>query len=256
MPKVLSADDIDQFVEKGHCLLRDAFPRELCDDALAQVWAEMPCSRSDPGTWTQQLHRVQRVFQGGPFAESWTPRVVGAIDDLLGAGRWHRPRFQGWWSVIFPGFEEGPWQPPEKGWHVDGGHFHHHLDSADQALLPIFVWSDIDAGDGGTALAEGSHRITARLLAESGPHGLDAPSLTKLVQATPRPSVVEAQAKAGDVVLLHPFMAHARSANCGTRVRFISNPCIAFRQTMDLAKPQSVVERSIADMAAEAHESA
>jgi hypothetical protein len=250
MGKVLSEADVDQFVERGHCIVKGAFPQALADRALDQVWAELPCDRDDPTTWTERFHHVPKAFDGGPFTASWTDRVHDAFDDLLGEGRWNRRTEQGWWPVIFPGFDAGPWRPPADGWHVDGQQFHHHVDSPDQALLPIFVWSDIGPGDGGTAIAEGSHRVTARILAEHEPAGLDHVTLTNLVAAEPRPSVVEANAEAGDVVLLHPFVLHTGSANTGTRVRFITNPCITFKDPMDLRSPTSVVERSIADAVA------
>jgi hypothetical protein len=246
MGKVLSDADVEQFMTLGHVTVRGAFPRSLAAPALDKVWAELPVDRHDRSTWTQRFHHVPQNFDGGPFTASWTDRVHDAFDDLLGEGRWNRRTAQGWWPVIFPGFDPAPWQPPSDGWHVDGQQFHHHLDSPDQALLPIFVWSDIGPGDGGTALAEGSHIVTARILAAHEPEGLSALDLAKLVAAEPRPSMVEARGEAGDVILLHPFMLHTGSANTGDRVRFITNPCITFKQPMDLADPQSPVERSIA----------
>ena len=39
-----------------------------------------------------------------------------------------------------------PWQPPSpevSGWHKDGDFFRHFLDSPEQGLLTIVVWSDI-----------------------------------------------------------------------------------------------------------------
>jgi hypothetical protein len=243
--KVLTEGQIDQLMERGHVRLEGAFARHLVAPALERVWAALPVDRDDRSTWTQRFRHVPRTFDGGPFAASWSDRVCGAIDDLLGEGAWHTRTEQGWWPVVFPGFDEGPWAPPADGWHVDGQQFHHHLDSPDQGLLPIFLWSDIGPGDGGTAIAEGSHHVTARILAEHEPEGLTHVELGRLVAAEPRPSVVEAQGEAGDVILLHPFILHTGSMNTGTAVRFITNPCIALREPMRLDDPQSPVERSI-----------
>lgn len=247
MGKVLTDGEIEQFMERGHVTLKEAFPRELVAPALDRVWQELPVDRDDRSTWTQRFRHVPQTFDGGPFAASWTDRVHAAFDDLLGEDRWNRRTIQGWWPVIFPGFDEPPWQPPADGWHVDGQQFHHHVDSPDQALLPIFVWSDIGPGDGGTAIAEGSHKVTAKILAAHEPEGLSHVDLGRLVAAEPRPSVIEANAEAGDVIMMHPFMLHTGSANTGDKVRFITNPCITFKQPMDLADPQSPVERSIVD---------
>jgi hypothetical protein len=214
--------------------------------ALERVWDALPVDRDDRSTWTQRFHHVPQTFDGGPFTASWTDRVHGAIDYLLGEGAWYTRTEQGWWPVIFPGFDEGPWAPPAEGWHVDGQQFHHHLDSPDQGLLPIFLWSDIGPGDGGTAIAEGSHRVAARILAEHEPDGLTHVELGRLVAAEPRPSVVEAQGEAGDVILLHPFILHTASMNTGSEVRFITNPCITLVEPMRLDQPRTPVERSIA----------
>jgi len=245
---VLTDAEIEQFMDKGHVLVKAAFPRELVDPALERVWEALPVDRHDQSTWTSRFHHVPQNFDGGPYAASWTDRVHGAFDDLLGAGRWVGRTAQGWWPVIFPGFDKPPWSPPAEGWHVDGQQFHHHLDSADQALLPIFLWSDIGPGDGGTAVAEGSHKVTARILAAHEPDGLSALELAQLVAAEPRPSVVEVNGEAGDVVLLHPFMLHTGGPNTGDKVRFITNPCIALHEPMDLDNPTSAVERSIAQV--------
>ena len=53
---------------------------------------------------------------------------------------------------------------------------------------------------------------------------------------------------AGDVMLAHPFMLHARSANTGPRTRFICNPCISLHEPMDVSADgadTSPVERAI-----------
>jgi hypothetical protein len=43
---------------------------------------------------------------------------------------------------------------------------------------------------------------------------------------------VELTGKAGDVVLLHPFMIHSHSHNPSGRPRFITNPPVALREPM------------------------
>lgn len=247
MPTVLSDEQIEQFRALGHVRLEQGFPPSLASDALDAVWEAMPFDRYDRSTWRVAFHHVQQRFDGGPFSASWTDRVHRAFDDLLGEGRWQRRTDQGWWPITFPGFAAPPWQPPRGGFHVDGQQFHHHLDSPDQGLLPIFVWSEIGPGDGGTAIVEGSHEVTARVLAAHEPAGLSAHELSTLVNAEPLGRVVEAQGAPGDVILLHPFILHGSSPNCGDKVRFITNPCVSLNAPMDLVTPRSVVERSIAE---------
>lgn len=249
--KVFTPAEIEQFVERGYVLLRDAFPREVAAEIRKFLWSEMGLSPDDPSQWTKPFIHIQKVFSHGPFQEAFTQRVWDAYDDVLGEGRYEKAKFLGWWPIAFPGFDAPPWKEPTDGWHVDGIQFHHHVNSRDQGLLPIFLLSDIGAGDGGTCVSVGSHKITARILADAEPAGLDVHSLANKVRAFPREKVVETNGRAGDVMLLHPFMLHARSANTGKSVRFICNPCVVLREPMNLnrANPAdySPVERAIVE---------
>ena len=191
---------------------------------------------------------MQRSFGDGAFAEISNPRLSGAFDDLLGAGRYVPLTHYGWWPVSFPGFAQPPWGPPAVGWHVDGQHFHHHIDGRDQGLLPLFIFSDIFPGDGGTAYIPCSHLTTARILAQAAPTGIAAKDISALAAAAIDPANgIEATGMPGDVLLLHPFMVHARSANTGPRVRMICNPCIGLNEPIRLgAQLQATpLERSI-----------
>ncbi|RHY27970.1 hypothetical protein DYB32_006384 [Aphanomyces invadans] len=40
--------------------------------------------------------------------------------------------------------------------------------------------------------------------------------------------------RAGDVMLTHPFLMHARSKNCGASVRFMCNPNVGLKEPMQL----------------------
>ena len=114
----------------------------------------------------------------------------------------------------------------------------------------IFLFSDIEPGDGGTAISVGSHKTTARVLKEAEPDGLDVHELAKRVGSLPRENMLEATGEAGDVFVMHPFMLHARSMNTGKRVRFICNPCISLKEPMKLQRDDqeySAVERAIVE---------
>ena len=64
--------------------------------------------------------------------------------------------------------------PYGEDWHIEGGWFHHHVWSPEQALLNLFCFSTVDPGGGGTLLVEGSHHVAARILWEAEPQGLEA----------------------------------------------------------------------------------
>jgi hypothetical protein len=234
--QVFSSAEIEQFIEDGYVMLRGAFSPEAAANVRDELWKQTGLASDDPATWTQLVVHLKTVLTG-PIAEAvFTPRMLTAFDDLMGVGRWSYKPHLGWWPISFPGFEKPPWQEPQRGWHVDGIQFHHHLNSPDQGLLSIFLFSDIGPGDGGTALSLGSHKITARVLRDAEPDGLDASELSRRVNAYPRERVIEATGSAGDVAFMHPFMSHARSANTGERVRFICNPCFSLKEPMNLQR--------------------
>jgi hypothetical protein len=252
--RVLDPEAIRQFVRDGYVHVRNAMPKETAAAIVDRLWEVLDrdhgVKRDAPLTWRKPVVHIQESYDGPPFAAGWTPRLRDAIGDLVGDGRSLARTTLGWWPVAFPGFDAKPWRPPENGWHVDGIQFHHHIDSPDQGLLCILIMTDIGPGDGGTVLVPGSHRVTARILAEAEPNGLDCQTLCeRAVAETPRDRVVEAQGEAGDAILLHPFMLHSRSANTGPRVRFICNPCISLNapMTLDPAAPgeRSPVETAI-----------
>jgi hypothetical protein len=249
--KVLTPEQIEQFVELGYVRIPHVFSSETAAAAREFLWRQLELSPDDPSGWTKPMIHMQQVFSDGPFEAARTQRFWDICDDVMGEGRWNRINYLGWWPVSFPGFEAGPWQEPQVGWHVDGQQFHHHLNSPDQGLLPIFLFSDVEPGDGGTAISVGSHKVAARVLAEAEPEGLDVNELAQRVASHPRPNVLEATGQAGDVFVMHPFMLHTRSMNTGNRVRFICNPCVTLREPMNLhrddASEYSPVERAIVE---------
>lgn len=133
-------------------------------------------------------------------------------------------------------------------WHVDGDFFVHYLDSPEQALLVIPLFSDIKPRGGGTYVApEGIDHIARYLAAH--PEGV-LPFPGKLVPSTttcPNPAddpdswthadavrqcslFAEMVGEIGDVVLLHPLMLHSASKNYLREARIIINPPVALKE--------------------------
>jgi hypothetical protein len=247
--KVLSEADVEHFITRGFFVLREAFAPAVAAGVREILWRRLELSPTDPSGWKQAMIHLREDFSSEPFMQAFTDRLWSAYDDVCGEGRYQRHKALGWWPVAFPGFDAPPWHPPKDGWHVDGIQFHHHIDSREQGLLPIFLFSDIGPGDGGTAIDAGSHMRTARILAAAEPDGLDVGTLCHKVNELPPQSPVEMTGRAGDVVLLHPFMRHARSINTGRSVRFICNPCVTLKEKMNLKRANgadySPVERAI-----------
>lgn|GEM_PF-457877 len=183
--KVLTAEQVEQFVEKGWVKLEGAYARE---DALAAqnfLWQEVEkrsgVRRNDRATWTEPMVRINEVFLNEDFARCNSRRLADAIEDLVGYGRWegrtvygeteHQSGF-GWWPVNFRLDADKPWTVPLHGWHWDGIQFKHFIDSPEQGLLCLCLFSDIAHQGGGTFIVEGSHKVVARFLA-SHPEGLE-----------------------------------------------------------------------------------
>ena len=162
-----------------------------------------------------------------------------------------------------------------KGWHVDGDFFVHYLDSPEQGLLVVALFSDVEPNGGGaTVMCPAAIGHVARYLYEH-PEGVSPWFLPREVwegedkfvgeedgkaglkwfnQLAKRMwseygdgAFVEATGKVGDVYLLHPLMLHSASVNSRRMVRVITNPPVGLKAPMRFqrvwAKNYSLVER-------------
>ena len=136
---MLTPQQHEQFLAEGHILLKGAFSRE---DSL--VWVRDECARAgydvdDPQTWRKGYERLN-LHRREPLAD-YAPIAWQASCDLMGGSeRVHnRPNI----SLFAMNFKQGadrPYEPPSaqsSGWHKDGWHFRHFLDSNEQGLLGI-----------------------------------------------------------------------------------------------------------------------
>jgi len=240
--KLLTQSQIDEFISDGYTIVREAFSASTAEAIRDFLWNELASRgthRDDPSTWTEAVVHIAKTYTDEPFASAWTEKLYLAFDDVMGEGRYTAPVGLGWWPVSFPHIDPAPWAPPTRGWHIDGIQFHHHIDSPDQGLLPLFILSDIKPQGGGTAVSAGSHRLAARILADAEPSGLTHQELTDRMLSHPIENVRELTGNAGDVVLVHPFVLHARSPNTGDAVRFICNPCIPLKEPMNLQRAKT-----------------
>jgi ectoine hydroxylase-related dioxygenase (phytanoyl-CoA dioxygenase family) len=184
-----------------------------------------------PEQWTQPQVWLQAILEEPPYTDALTERFHSAVDQLVGAGRWKMTQAMGWWPINFPGFDDPPYGDD---WHIEGGWFHHHIWSPEQALLNLFCFSTVEPGGGGTLLAEGSHHLAARIVCEAEPEGLDPDDfdqpLNAILDQTGWPGVVEVVAEEGDVVLAHPLLFHSSNPNHGTRPRVMAQPAFSMRE--------------------------
>lgn len=206
---------------------------------LSTLWPRLGYSADDLSTWSKE--RIHLPATTRELASTFAPLAWGAMCDLLG-GEDRIDTATGSWSDAFivnlgvPGAEpkEGTNRDGRKmwDWHVDGDFFTHFLDSREQGLLVVPLFSDIVEGGGGTVVAPESIGVIARYLhAHPGgvPPGFGG-GRWFIEQAHACSEFVEVTGKAGDVVLMHPFMLHSASRNFLRTPRVITNPRVGLKR--------------------------
>jgi len=236
----LTDEQVDHFMDRGYVVLKGAFTKVQAADWTKDLWIRVALDPNDKTTWTtERLHlpalRRQKV-------KDFCPKAWGAICDLLG-GEDRIDEYSSSWGDSFilnlgaPQYENQRVTPKElDNWHSDGDFFLHFLDSPEQALLIIPVFSDIVEGGGGTYIAPGSIGPNAKHLAAhpegllpgmgSGPRSIDYRA--RLEESGD--DFVELTGNIGDVILMHPLMLHSASKNSLRRIRIITNPPAALKE--------------------------
>jgi hypothetical protein len=248
---VLSAEQIDSFIEHGYVRIRECFTRAEAQPWLEEAWVRLGYDRDDPSTWAEQ--RVHMPSVRHVEVSDFAPKVWGAACQLLGGeDRIEQPYTWGNGFIANLGIgADRPWEPPSAAspdWHKDGDFFRHFLDSPEQGLLTIVLWSDIEERGGGTFIAPDSVAPVARLLERrrEGVPPEEFPYDELIAQCS---TFVETTGHLGDVVLMHPYMLHASSQNHRGKARFITNPPIALREPMRFDRvdkaEHSPVERAV-----------
>lgn len=228
---VFDAAAIEGFEVEGYVMGRDIVPRAAALAMREEVLAQVEDNRT-PSGWRDSMRLLHGALGADAWAQVRTPRLHAALDQLLGAGRWTLPQGFGSWPILFPGFSAPPWQALEMSWHVEGRTYEHWLDSPEIGVTMILLLSDIAPGDGGTAIALGSHHVVARIL-RGAREGMTQMQLTgAYLRACADFAVVEAQGCAGDMLFMHPFTVHATSLNIGEKVRVACNCRASLRERM------------------------
>jgi hypothetical protein len=248
--RVLTDEQIEYFLARGHVTLPQCFTREDARPWLDDAWIRLGYDPSDRSTWSEG--RVHMPSRRHVEVRDLAPKAWRAACELLGGEeRIVQPCTWGDGFIVNLGVgADREWEPPSPasdGWHKDGDFFRHFLDSPEQGLLTLVLWSDIEPRGGGTFVAADSVAPVARLLADT-PEGIlpDDFDYDELISQCH--DFVETTGHLGDVVLLHPFVLHAVSQN-HRGPRFITNPPIALREPMrfdrDDPAEHSLVERAV-----------
>ena len=175
---VLTTSQIERFIERGYVHLHQAFSSEQALLAQQDIWERLARDEvlsDDPCTWKEPIIYLNETLHTHALSACKTDRLKDAVEDLVGVGRWlHREDEDGWgwWPVNFSLGADQTWEVPAGGWHWDGIHFRHSINSPEQGLLMLCIFSSIESHGGATLVAEGSHKIVARFL-QAQPEALD-----------------------------------------------------------------------------------
>ncbi len=249
--KVLSVDQAREFVENGYVVVKSAFSQTIADQICNYAWDELKeshgISKDDRSTWRSHPHGYIRtngqklhinLAENAKRALSVQADVAGGINRLPQDGK--HLALTGGVITNFGVEDHGEWRPPGRhqgGWHKDGWHFRHFLDSPEQGLLTVPIYTQVLKESGGTFLARDSIAPVARLLAKY-PTGFHADSVQGAGYLIPYlidqcSDFVELTGEPGDLAILHPFILHRRSINPTDRPRFIANLAIVLKEPMD-----------------------
>lgn len=251
----LSAQDTAFFEENGYLHVKGAFPRESALAIQDYMWSQLKAlngiDRDDRSTWTRRWSGLNRSGKHPIYRQIAGKRLCGAIDGLLGPGRWEVPSSWGGFLITFPADDDKAWRLTTEQWHWDGN-------PAGQlnGMTGLFIFtffSSVAPGGGGTVIVSGSHRLVVRFfdsltadecqrkqrvlkrrfsqsqpwLAELTGYAPDRGNRIRrfMQQATAVDGVsvqaVELTGEPGDAVVCHPCIFHARSPNCADYPRFM-----------------------------------
>ena len=234
----LTQAQADHFIEHGYVVIPECLDPELARRWTDRAYRRLGYDAGDPATWREEIVWMDR-HTTAPVREI-SPRGWGALCDVVGgeeridrrvyeieSGHFTTIDSFEWSDAFIVNFRRGadrPWQAPcaaAGGWHKDGSYFRHFLDSREQALLIVLLWSDVAPRGGGTLIATDSVPVVARYLAQR-PAGAGPGEFGDLVHECRE--FVELTGPCGTLAILHPFMLHASSHNHSGRPRFMSNP--------------------------------
>jgi hypothetical protein len=247
----LSDSEVDHFVRHGYVVVKGCFDPGSAQPWIDRAWVRFGYDRDDPAQWTEKRIHLSKLETVD--ARDFAPKAWAAAVQLLGGE--DRIELPWYWNDGFIANlgvgDDRPWQPPSaevKGWHKDGDFFRHFLDSPEQGLLTLVLWTDMHHQGGGTYVAADSVPVIARHLAEH-PEGVLPTDFDFQALARQCTEFIELTGRAGDVVLMHPYMLHATSQNVIKHGRLITNPPITLRQPMqfDRSDPSALspVERAV-----------
>ncbi|KIJ23235.1 hypothetical protein M422DRAFT_101640, partial [Sphaerobolus stellatus SS14] len=186
-------EQVDHFLAHGYVVIKQAFTRDAAHEWTKDVWIRLGMHPEDRATWTtEQLGgRVHMPRHKILDAKEFAPKAWGAICELVGGEEKIEPQTRYWSDEFIVNLGKDEYASLDDihprdldNWHVDGDFFVHFLDSPEQALLVIPLFTDIKPRGGATYIAPDGLDHVARYLAAHPegvyPTGLSFTSATGL----------------------------------------------------------------------------
>lgn len=164
----LTEEQKAHFLNHGHVRIPGCFSREKAAEWTADVWVRLGYSPIDKSTWTKE--RINMPHHRSESVRTFAPKAWAAICELCGGEDRISDEFADWRDSLIVNLGtpewEGKWPDPKEldNWHVDGDFFWHFLDSPEQALLVVPLFSDIQPRGGGTMICPQVIQLIAKHL--------------------------------------------------------------------------------------------
>ncbi|KUI64646.1 hypothetical protein VM1G_01029 [Cytospora mali] len=263
---VLTPEEKEHFLNNGWVKIPQAFTKAQAAQVTKDVWTRLGMDPDDKTTWHPP--RTNMPSHQSFDASHLAPRAWAAICELLGGEERVSPASRHWRDSLIVNLgspaREGRPDPPQGlwDWHVDGDFFVHYLDSPEQALLVVPLFTDVPPQGGGTAIYPDGMRRIARHLHDH-PEGVcprmhprgspefrvgRANMFNEVARQGADGDYAEVCGQVGDVYVLHPLMLHSATNNALRNVRIITNPPVSLKEPFQFdrkdEKEYSLVERA------------
>lgn len=157
------------WLEHGFLKIPKCFSRETADKFTHSVWARLGADPNDKSTWpTEKINMPGHTLVN---VAEFAPKAWAAMCELVGGEDRVADWVKDWKDGFIVNFGKPEFNPDDEldyrmldNWHNDGDFFVHFLDSPEQALLVIPLFSDIVPKGGGTVICTDGIGIVAKQL--------------------------------------------------------------------------------------------
>jgi hypothetical protein len=175
----LTEEQKRHWLENGFVKVPKCFSREVAEEFASSIWTRMGASPCDKATWVTE--RLNMPGHSTVSVKEFAPKAWYAMCELIGG----EDRMAEWCKDWKDGFivnlgkpEYNPTDPLDPrsldDWHSDGDWFTHFLDSPEQALLVIPLFSDVESKGGGTMICTDGIGLVAKHLVSQAACLLDS----------------------------------------------------------------------------------